>query len=421
MNESPATKCRDYEASVVEPIEVAIGTTSHPNPLTFLGRTTWRGGKKPFGIRAGDRRAHIYVVGKTGAGKSSLLEMMIRQDLVRGGGLALFDPHGDLAERLVAWLPKERERDLIYLDVPNPAQPFAFNPLAGVPVLRRSVVANGVVEALKKIFADSWGVRLEYILRAALLLLLDQPSATIADVLRLFHDPEFRESAAANATNEQVQRFWRADFERYGRLKAEAISPVENKLGAFLIDPFVSRILTSEQSSFDPRAVMDEGKVLIVNLAKGKIGEAPSMLFGSLLVSALAMAALSRADVPAEQRKDFVIYMDEFQTFTTLALTSMLAELRKYATPLVLGNQYLEQLSPEIRAAILGNVGTLVVFRVGASDAVRLAKELGPEVQPDDLTFLENRHFWIRPLVNGKVWPAFTGETIEMRNPEQTR
>jgi type IV secretory pathway TraG/TraD family ATPase VirD4 len=337
---------------------------------------------------------------------------MIRQDLVRGVGLALFDPHGDLAERVVAWLPKERQRDLIYLDVPDPAQPFGFNPLSGVPLQRRSVVANGVVEALKKIFAESWGVRLEYILRAALLLLLDQPTATIADVLRLFHEPEFRLAAAEKATNEQVKRFWTADFEKYGRLKAEAISPIENKLGAFLIDPFVSRILTSAESSFDPRKVMDEGRVLIVNLAKGKIGEAPAMLFGSLLVSALAMAGLSRADAPEAKRRDFVIYMDEFQTFTTLALTSMLAELRKYSVPLVLGNQFLEQLSPEIRSAILGNVGTLIVFRVGASDATRLAKELGPNVLADDLTFLENRNFWMRPLVKGKVWPAFTGETI---------
>ncbi|MCU1231001.1 MAG: hypothetical protein JWO97_3885 [Acidobacteria bacterium] len=390
-------------------------------PLTYLGRTDWRGRARPFGIRAEDRGAHLYIVGKTGVGKSSLLELMIRQDLLSDAGLALFDPHGDLAERVVAWLPSWRRSDLIYLDVPNPAQPFGFNPLQHVPLLRRSVTANGIVEAFKKIFSESWGPRLEWIFRSALLLLLDQPSATIADVLRLFHEPEFRIEAAAKATNEHVQRFWTTDFERYGRLKVEAIGPIENKLGAFLIDPFVSRILTARESSFEPREVMDRGGVLVVNLAKGKIGEAPAMLFGSLLVSALAMAGLARADTNAAFRRDFVIYMDEFQTFTTLALATMMAELRKYKLPLVLANQHLEQLSPEVRSAILGNVGTLVVFRIGAADAMRIAKELGPNVEPDDLTFLENRNFWIRPLVGGKVWPPFTGKTIhvdEKKNAE---
>jgi hypothetical protein len=385
-------------------------------PMTYVGRTNWRGRERPFGIRAEDRRAHIYIVGKTGAGKSSLLEMMIRQDILSDAGLALFDPHGDLAERIVSWIPTWRKSDLLYLNVPDPEQPFGFNPLANVPLLRRSVTANGIVEALKKIFTDSWGPRLEFILRSALLLLLDQPSATIADVLRLFHEPEFRLAAAGNATNEHVKKFWTTDFERYGRLKVEAVSPIENKLGAFLIDPFVSRILTVKDSTFDPREVMDAGRLLVVNLAKGKIGEAPSMLFGSLLVSALALAGLARADTAAPFRRDFVIYMDEFQTFTTLALAAMLAELRKYGLSIVAANQFLEQVSPEVRSALLGNIGTLIVFRVGATDALKLAKELGPNIDADDLTYLPNRNFWMRPLVRGSVWPPFTGRTLNIEN-----
>jgi hypothetical protein len=355
----------------------------------------------------------MYVIGKTGVGKSTFLEMMIRQDLVNGAGLALFDPHGDLVERLIAWMPKSRQGDLIYLDVPNPEQPWSFNPLANVPLLRRSVAANGIVEAIKKIFAESWGIRLEYILRSSLLLLLDQPSATLAEIPRLFHEPEFRLAAVANATNEQVRRFWTTEFEAYpGRFRAEAISPIENKLGSFLLDPFVSRILTSRTSSFDPRAVIEERKVLLVNLAKGKIGEAPAMLFGSLLVSALGVAGLARGDLPPTERSDFYLYLDEFQTFTTLALAGMLSELRKYGVALVLANQFLEQLSPEIRSAILGNVGTLVVFRLGAADAGRLAKELGGKIEVDDLILLPNRTFWIRPLAHGAAWPPFTGEMI---------
>lgn len=262
-------------------------------------------------------------------------------------------------------------------------------------------------------FVDSWGVRLEYILRNALLLLLDQPSATVADVLRLFADSEFRTDAASRATDEQVRRFWTTEFEKYpGRFRAEARSPIENKLGSFLVDPFVSRILMSEESTIDPRAIMESGKVLVVNLAKGKIGEGPAALFGGLLVSALGLAGLARSDRPESERRPFYLYLDEFQTFTTLALANMLAELRKYGVGLVLANQYLDQLAPEGRTAILGNVGTLVVFRVGALDAGRLAKELGDDVDPVDLTFLPNRNFWVRPLVRGEAVPAFTGRTF---------
>src|SRR4051794_3088502 len=223
-------------------------------PLIFIGRTKWRDMSKPFGLWPQDRRAHMYVVGKTGTGKSSLLEGMIRQDVLAGNGLALFDPHGDLAERLNEWMPDSRRQDLIYLNVPDPEQPFGFNPLEGVPPLRRSLAANGIVEAMKKLFDDAWGVRLEYILRSALLLLLEQPQATLADVVRLFHEKDFRKEAAERVTNEQVKYFWTTEFEKYGQKRSEAVTPIENKLGSFLVDPFVSRILTIPKSTFDPRA-----------------------------------------------------------------------------------------------------------------------------------------------------------------------
>ncbi len=383
--------------------------------LTYIGRPNWRSQKRVFGIPEDDRCAHLYAIGKTGAGKTTLLEAMIRQDLVNGTGLAIFDPHGDLAARVMRWMPESRKRDLIYLDVPNPDQQFGFNPLANVAPLRRSVTANGIVEALKKLFADSWGVRLEYILRNALLLLLDQPVATIADVLLLFHDDRFRREAAERATNAQVRRFWTVEFEKYpSRFRTEAVSPIENKLGSFLVDPFVSRILTSKQSTFDPRQLIDNAGVLVVNLAKGKIGESPATLFGSLLVSALGLAGLARSDAPEDKRPSFYIYLDEFHAFTTLALANMLSELRKYGVGLVLANQYLDQLSPEVRTSILGNVGTLIVFRVGAGDAAKLAKELDPKVNPEDLTLLPNRSYWVRLLVDGMAVPAFTAETLTL-------
>jgi hypothetical protein len=384
-------------------------------PLVFVGRTNWRDRNKPFGLRPADRRAHMYVIGKTGVGKSSLLEVMIRQDILAGNGLAVFDPHGDLVERLHAWIPEEKRSDVIYLDVPDPEQPFGFNPLEGVPPLRRTLAANGIVEALKKLFDDAWGVRLEYILRSALLLLLEQPEASLADVLRLFHDKEFRHAAAERVTNEHVKYFWTVEFEKYGKRRAEVVAPIENKLGSFLVDPFVSRILIARKSTFNPREAIDSGKVLLVNLAKGKIGEAPAMLFGGLLVTMLGLAGLARADSPQQERRDFFLYLDEFQTFTTLALVEMLAELRKYGVGLVLANQFVDQIDRDVMSAILGNIGTLVVFRVGASDAERLVKELVPNLEPYDLTLLPNRTFWIRPLVNGQSVEAFTGETLTLR------
>jgi hypothetical protein len=384
-------------------------------PLIFIGRTKWRDMDRPFGLRPRDRQAHMYVIGKTGTGKSSLLEAMIRQDILSGNGVAVFDPHGDLVERLYAWMPESRKSDLIYLNVPDPEQTFGFNPLEKVPPLRRSLAANGIVETLKKLFDDAWGMRLEYILRNALMLLLEQPEATLADVVRLFHDKDFRKEAAERVENEQVKRFWQTEFEKYGKHRSEAVTPIENKLGSLLVDPFVSRILTIPKSTFDPREAIDSGKVLLVNLAKGKIGEAPAMIFGGLLVTMLGLAGLSRADTSQEVRRPFFMYLDEFQTFTTLALVNMLAELRKYGLGLVLANQFMDQIDIELRSAILGNAGTLVVFRVGAVDAQKLVKELHPNLEFYELTLLPNRMFWIRALVDGQSIEAFTGETITIR------
>lgn len=382
--------------------------------LTFLGRTNWRGQNRAFGIRQDDRRAHMYVIGKTGTGKSSLLEMMIRQDVLAGNGLALFDPHGDLVERIYEWIPEAKRSDVIYLNVPDPDQPFGFNPLEGVPPLKRSLAANSIIEALKKIFDDAWGMRLEYILRNALLVLLELPEATLADVMRLFHDKDFRKQAAEQCSNEHVKRFWLTEFEKYGPRRSEAVTPIENKIGSLLIDPFVSRILTVPKSTFDPRKVMDEGKVLLVNISKGRIGEAPAMVFGGLLLTMLGLAGLARAEA-RDRRRDFFIYADEYQTLSTLALINMFAELRKFAVGIVASNQFLDQTDAEVRAAILGNVGTLIVFRVGATDAAKLVKELAPDLDPYDLTLLPNRTFWIRPLVNGQSVEAFTAETISIK------
>lgn len=383
--------------------------------LTFIGRTNFRNQRRLFGIKRPDRRAHMYLVGQTGTGKSTLLETLIRQDIGNGQGVALLDPHGDLVERVLARIPPEREKDVLYFDASDAALPLGFNPLQRVPPLKRPLAASGVLEVMKKLWADSWGPRLEHILRNALLALLDQPEATLADVLRLLSDPGFRHEAASRAANPQVRQFWLEEYESYPKsFRAEAIAPIQNKVGAFLANPYLNRILTQPRSSFDLRRVMDERKILLVNLAKGRVGEDTSALLGALLVASMGLAALGRADVPEEERQDFSIYLDEFQTFTTLSLANMLAELRKYRVSLVLAHQYLSQVEPEVRDAILGNVGTLIAFRVGVQDAELLAKELYPAFSVDDLIRLPNYQIYVRLMVDGVPAAPFSAEALKL-------
>ena len=389
----------------------------HDKHITFFARTNFRDMRNRFGIYQSDRRSHIYLIGKTGTGKSTLLETFIRQDLEAGQGLALLDPHGELVERLHFAARELRPRDLIYFNAPDTANPLGFNPLDRVAPSKRSLAASGLLEVFKKLWPDFWGPRLEHILRNALLALLEQPEATLADVLRLFEDRAFRKIAAARVSNAQVRSFWLREYESYGvRFRTEAIAPIQNKVGAFLSNPILNRILTQPASAFDLRNVMDEGKVLLVNLAKGKIGEDSSSLLGALLVSRIGLAGLSRSELAPKVRRDFFLYLDEFQNYTTLSLANMLSELRKYRVGLVLAHQYLTQLDIQIRDAILGNVGTLIAFRVGPWDAELLAKEFHPEFSAEDLMALPNYHILLKLMIEGKVSRPFSATTLPPEN-----
>jgi hypothetical protein len=279
----------------------------------------------------------------------------------------------------------------VYLNIPDPEQSYGYNPLPRVRPDMRALVASGLMEVLKKMWAEAWGVRMEHILRNALLALLDQPSATLADIPLLLNAKAFRKQILANVTNEQVRQFWRLEYERYSpRYRADAIAPILNKAGTFLADPKLNRILTRPDGRLRLRAVMDEGKVLLVNLAKGKIGEDSAALLGGLLVTSLGLAAYSRADVPESERRPFYIYVDEFQNFTTLAIANMLSELRKFGVGMVLAHQYLHQLEPDIRHAVLGNAGTIISFRLGPEDAAFIAREFEPYFDHLDLMNLPN-------------------------------
>jgi hypothetical protein len=385
--------------------------------ITVFAETNFRNEHKRFGIKQADRLAHMYLIGKTGTGKSTLLETLILQDLAHGHGLALLDPHGDLVDRVRSQIPAGRQDDLIDFNVPEPAGRLGFNPLERVAREKRPLAAAGMLEVFKKIWADSWGPRLEHILRNALLTLLDQPEPTLADVLRLLRDADYRGRAVARTENAQVRDFWLREYARYpANFRAEAIAPIQNKVGAFLADPVLNGILTQPRSAFDLRDVMDSGKILLVNLAKGRLGEDPAALLGALLVSRLGLAALSRAELSPSARRPFYIYLDEFHVFTTQSLATMLAELRKYGVGLVLAHQYLTQLDAMVRDAILGNVGTLIAFRIGLPDAEVLAPEFSPVFGALHVTSLPNHHVYLRLMIDGAVSRPFSATTLRPGN-----
>jgi hypothetical protein len=381
--------------------------------ITVLAETNFRNQHRRFGIKRADRRAHMYLIGKTGTGKSTLIANLARQDALKGEGFALIDPHGDLVEQVLRTVPEERKTDLIYFNVPDTARPLAFNPLEASQAGYRPLVASGLISVFKKIWAEFWGPRMEYVLRNILLALLELPGSTLLDVPRMLDDATFRGHVLAVVQNAQVRRFWLREYQSYpARFRAEAIAPIQNKVGEFLVNPILRRIVGQPKSAFDLRLMMDEGKILLVNLAKGKIGEDTAALLGSMLVTKISLAALSRADRPEAERRDFYLYVDEFPSFTTSAFASMLAEMRKYGVGMILAHQYLSQLEEQLRDAILGNVGTVISFRIGLTDALLLEKEFYPELRAIDFVSLPNYEIYLKLMIDGVVSRPFSAATL---------
>lgn len=382
-------------------------------PITLLGTTNAARRQVPFGINQKDRLNHIYIIGKTGVGKSTLIETMVKQDLQQNRGLCLIDPHGDLVERVFAAVPIHRQPDVIYFNVPDHTQPYGYNPLRYVKADKRSLAASGMLEVMKKLWPDAWGVNMEHILRHALLALLDRPSSTLADIPRLLSDKHFRRQVAYRLTNPQVQQFWQNEYENYSfQKRSDGAGPILNKVGAFLADPNLNKILTEPKEDLHFRQIMDEGKVLLVNLAKGQIGEDAAGIVGGLLVTTLGLAAFTRQDIPEEQRRPFFIYLDEFQNFTTHSLANMTSELRKFGCSLTLAHQYLFQLTPDVREAVLGNAGTIISFRVGARDAAYLAQEFQPTFSQQDFINLPNHEIYLKLMIDGALSSGFSARTL---------
>ncbi|MFA5767531.1 MAG: type IV secretion system DNA-binding domain-containing protein, partial [Candidatus Paceibacterota bacterium] len=354
--------------------------------INFFAETTYRNIRRKFGIRTDDRRRHVYVVGKTGMGKTVMLKNMAIQDIQDGKGIGFVDPHGEASEELLDYIPASRINDVIYINPGDIDYPIAFNIMEEVDLAHRHLVAGGLMGVFKKIWPDVWSARMEYILNNCILALLEYPGATLLGVNRMLADAEYRRKVVDKVSDPVVRAFWVQEYSRYTqRYEVEATAAIQNKIGQFISAPLIRNIIGQVKSSFDMRRVMDEGKILIMNLSKGRVGEDNSRLLGALMITKLQLAAMSRVDIPEDKRKDFFLYIDEFQNFATESFTNILSEARKYRLALILGHQYITQMEEEVRDAVFGNVGTIISFRVGADDAEYLEKEFTPEFLATDL------------------------------------
>jgi len=388
--------------------------------ITHIGETAGRHPHRRFGIREADRAFHMHVIGKTGTGKTTLLEQQLRQDLDAGRGLTLIDPHGDLAERIATYARAAGRTDVVYLDAADPATPYGYNPLKRLPDAYIPLAVSGLLETFKKRFGDAWGVRMEHVLRNALYAILDTGGGTLPDVLKLVTDKDWRTDLAKRIRNDTVRVFWEEEFPSYSdRYRVESLAPIQNKLGAFLADPRMRRLVTAAPIELSFRRTMDQGGVLIVNLARGKLGEDTSSLLGALFATSVSLAAYSRATLPEDARRVHYLYADEFQSFTTETVADMISELRKYRLRLVVAHQHFEQLEDAVKYAILGNAGTLVSFRVGAEDAKLISAEFSDMVPAEDLVRLPNFTIYLRLLIDDEPSTPFKATTLSLRGYPQ--
>jgi len=385
----------------------------HENEVISFGVTNYRNLRRRFGIKTPDRRSHMYMIGKTGVGKSTLLENTIYQDIQLGHGLAVVDPHGDLAQKTLDFIPSWRVNDVVYFNPADVDFPIAFNILESVDSTHRHFVASGLIGVFKKIWADSWGPRLEYVLRNAILALLEYPGSTLLGIMRILVDKEFRKKVISRISDPIVRSFWVDEYSKYpDRFQAEAIAPIQNKVGQFLSMNLIRNIVGQVKSKIDIRDIMDNRKILIMNLAKGRIGEDASALMGAMMITKLQMAAMSRVDIPESERQDFYLYVDEFQNFATESFANILSEARKYRLNLILAHQYITQLDEKVSGAVFGNVGTLISFRVGAEDAEFLAKEFVPQFDETDLVNLDKFEVYIKLMIGGITSEPFSANTL---------
>ncbi len=388
----------------------------NPERVTYFAATDARGKHVPFGIKSKDRDRHMYVIGKTGMGKSTLLENMAIQDIRNGEGLAFIDPHGGTVERLLDYIPEDRIKDVVYFAPFDLEHPIAFNVMEDVGYDKRHLVVSGLMATFKKIWEDAWSARMEYILTNTLLALLEYPDATLLGVNRMYTDKDYRTKVVENVKDPVVKDFWTKEFANYGdRYTQEATPAIQNKVGQFTGNPLIRNIIGQPKSSFDIRTMMDEKKILIINLSKGLVGETNMRLLGSMLTTRLFLAAMSRANLPAPELAKlphFYFYVDEFQNFANETFAEILSEARKYKLNLVIAHQYIEQMEEEVRDAVFGNVGTTVVFRVGPFDAEVLETIFMPRFTKEDVVGLDRRQIYLTLMIDGVGSQPFSAVTI---------
>jgi len=383
------------------------------NKINFFAETTFRNIRQKFGIKLDDRRRHVYIIGKTGMGKTAMLQNMAIQDIQQGRGIGFVDPHGEAAEELLDFVPSNRINDVIYINPADLDYPIAFNVMESVEPEYRHLVAGGLMGVFKKIWPDVWSARMEYILNNSILALLEYPGSTLLGINRMLSDAEFRKKVVDKVTDPVIKAFWLNEFARYTqRYEVEATAAIQNKVGQFISVPLIRNSIGQVQSNINMRKIMDEGKILILNLSKGRMGEDNSTLMGALLITKLQLAAMSRVDIPEEKRKDFFLYVDEFQNFATESFVNILSEARKYRLALILAHQYITQMEETVRDAVFGNVGTLISFRVGAEDAEYLEKEFIPEFNAEDIVNLAKYNIYLKLMIDGLAGRPFSANTM---------
>jgi hypothetical protein len=386
--------------------------------ITFFAKTNFRSREVPFGIKPDDRRRHMYIIGKTGMGKTTMMENMVIQDIHNGHGVAFIDPHGDSIVKILNHVPNHRINDVIYFNPADLDHPIAFNILESVEAKYKHLVTSGLMGVFTKIWANMWSARMEYILNNTILALLESPGNTMLGIVRMYVDKKYRKKIVDNVKDPMVRSFWTDEFANYAeKFRTEAVAPIQNKVGQFLSSAIIRNIVGQPRSTIDLRGVMDNRKILLMDLSKGKVGEDNSALLGAMVITKLQLAALSRVDVAEHDRQDFYLYVDEFQNFVTDSFATILSEARKYRLDLTIGHQYVGQLVAEkgntkVRDAVFGNVGTIVSFRVGAEDAELLEKEFTPIFTATDIVNLPKYHVILKLMINGVASDPFSAVTL---------
>jgi type IV secretory pathway TraG/TraD family ATPase VirD4 len=390
--------------------------------VCFIGRTNYVAAleKKEFvfGIKRVDRRRHMYIIGKSGVGKSKLLELLIRQDVAYGHGLCLMDPHGDVIDAILDFVPEERIEDVVLIDPADMSYPISFNPLANVDPGFKHQLTQGLIEVMEKQFGANWTPRLEHVFRFTCLALLDYPHATMRGMISMLTDRSYRQKVIEYIEDDMVKRFWAIEFADWSeKFDTDAIIPLVNKLGQFLSDPLLRNIFGQKENKVNLEKLMNEKKIILINLSKGRLGEENSSFLGSMLITKLKQAGMARAALPERERNDFYLYVDEFHNLVTETFENILSEARKYGLCLTVAHQYVSQLIPGVQAAVLGNTGTIVIFRVGGEDAVRLQPEMAPIFEVKDMINLGQREFYIKMTIDGDTYDPFSAETLKILPP----